>query len=64
MCLSRSHAVAVSALPRRLEVDVVGLLRWTKASDELYFPTLLSILGAIPQLEHAVDVGIYLQLVI
>ena len=57
MCLTRAHAVAICALPRRLEVDVVSLLRRTKAGDELYFPTLLSILGVIPQVEAPLDLG-------
>jgi len=35
--------------------EMIGLFKRTRAPDELYFPTLLSLLGVLPCVEQALD---------
>jgi hypothetical protein len=55
--LTRAHAEAITRLPRALGVDVAGLLRRTRAPDELYYPTCLALLGELPMADEAIDLG-------
>ena len=59
VCLTRAHAAAVISIQKRIGVDLVQCLasRNMKASDELFFPMALSILGLIPQLEESTDLA-------
>jgi len=57
VCLTRMHAEAVDRLPRALGVDLVGLLGRTRAPDELYYPICLALLGELPCVDEAIELG-------
>lgn len=46
--LSRQHAQAVLALPDRIGAPLLPLFKKVRASDEMFFPCCLAILGHIP----------------
>ena len=48
MVLSRPHAVAIMGMDRQLPHALWQCFTQTNASDELYFPTSLSLLGIMP----------------
>ena len=51
ICLTRVHAESCVALSSSF--DLVGLLQRTRAPDELFFPTVLALLGELPKDEKA-----------
>jgi len=55
ICLTRAHALAAVRLPSELRVDVAGLLKRTRAPDEMYFGTVLALLGELPTDDRALD---------
>jgi hypothetical protein len=57
ICLTRAHAEAIHRLPRALGVNLLGFLKRTRAPDELYYPICLALLGELPIVENAVDLG-------
>ena len=60
MVLNRVHAEAVAELPRRYlgGRDMWSALRRVRASDEIYFPTALSILGILRRPSDAAGVEV------
>lgn len=47
VALTRAHAQAILALPKALGEDLWPLFKRVSASDEMYFPTCLALLGAL-----------------
>ena len=48
MILTRAHAEAILKMDRHLPTSFYNCFLETRASDELYFPTALSLLGILP----------------
>lgn len=47
VALTRTHALALLALPKLFGQEVWSLFRGVSASDEMYFPTCLAVLGEL-----------------